>query len=86
MSPETIKLFYFNFESLMSNLGRGRVKIKFRNSVLVQQNSSSLYSNFTLNLYIVYELNDWLYNPSHYFALKNCLLVTVKKKQKLNQK
>ena len=63
----------------MSNLGRGRVKIKFRNSVLVQLNSSSLYSNFTLNLYIVYELNDWLYNPSHYFALKNCLLVTVKK-------
>ena len=54
----------------MSNLGRGRVKTKFRNSVLVQQNSSSFYSSFKVNLHIAYELNDWLYNPSHYFVLK----------------
>ena len=47
----------------------------------MQQNSSSLYSNFILNLYIVYELNDGLYNPSHYFVLKNCLLVKVKLKR-----
>ena len=35
---------------IMSNLGNGRVSIKFSNPVLAQQMFSSLYSNFILNL------------------------------------
>ena len=37
-----------------------------------------LYSNFILNLHIVYELNDWIRNPSNKFILKTYLFVTVK--------
>ena len=39
---------------------------------------SSLYSNFILNLYIVYELNTWPRNPVNNFTLKNCIFGTVK--------
>ena len=48
----------------MLNLAKGRVNLKLSNSVSVQKNSSSLYNNFYLNLYIVYELNNWLRNPT----------------------
>ena len=44
--------------------------LKFNNSVLVQVNSSSLYNNFILNLYIVYEVNNWPRNPTNNFTLK----------------
>ena len=37
-----------------------------------------MYRNFILNLYIVYELNNWLQNPSNNFPLKICLFGTVK--------
>ena len=37
----------------MSNLAYGRVILKFNSSVLVPENSSSLYSNFILILHIV---------------------------------
>ena len=37
-----------------------------------------MYSNFNLNLYIVYELNIWSRNPTNNFTLTNCLFVTVK--------
>ena len=37
----------------MSNLAYGRVILKFNSSVLVPENSSSLYSNFILNLHTV---------------------------------
>ena len=37
-----------------------------------------MYSNFTLNLYIGYELNNWPRNPTNNFPLKNCLFGTVK--------
>ena len=37
----------------------------------------SLYSNFILNLYIVYELNDWPCNPAKIFPLINFLFGTV---------
>ena len=42
----------------MSNLANGEVTLKFNNSVLVQKLFCSLYSNFVLNSYIVYELNN----------------------------
>ena len=32
-----------------------------------------MYSDFILNLYIVYELNTWPRNPTNNFTLKNCL-------------
>ena len=57
-SSEQIKPFDTNLEPPMSNLANGRVILKFNNYILVQKISSSLYSNFILNLYIVYELNN----------------------------
>ena len=63
----------------MSNLANGRVILKFNNFVLMQKNSSSLlYSNFILNLYIIYELHNWPLNTTNNFPQKTCLLVTVK--------
>ena len=37
-----------------------------------------MYSNFILNLCIVYELNTWPRNPTNNFTLKSCLCGTVK--------
>ena len=62
----------------MSNLANGRVILKLSKSVVVEKSSSSLYSNFILNLYIVYELSKWSRNPTNKFTLKNCLFGTVK--------
>ena len=62
----------------MYDLANGRVILKFNNSVLVQKSSSLLYSNFMLNLNIVYELNNWPRNPINNFPLKNYLFGTVK--------
>ena len=62
----------------MSKLANGRVKSKFKNSALVQKSFSSLYSNFILSLYIVYELNTWPSNPSNKFTLTHCLFATLK--------
>ena len=56
-------------EPTMSNLVNGRVILKFNISALVQKSSSSLYSTFILNLYIVYELNNWPRNPTNNFQL-----------------
>ena len=42
------------------------------------KNSSLLYSNFILNLYIFYELHSSPGNLTNNFPLKNCLLGTVK--------
>ena len=53
-SSEKIKPFDTSLEPKMSNLVNGRVILKFNNSCLLQK-SSSLYSNFILNLYTVYE-------------------------------
>ena len=50
-----IKPFDTIIQPTMSNLANGWVILKLNNSVLVQKSSSSLYSNFILNLYIVYE-------------------------------
>ena len=62
----------------MSNLAKGKVIFKFNNPVLVKKNSSVLYSNFILNLYIFYESDNWMCNPISNFTLKNCLFATVK--------
>ena len=37
-----------------------------------------MYSNFILNLYVVYVLNTWPRNPTNNFILKNFLFGTVK--------
>ena len=62
----------------MSNLANSGVILKFTNSVLAQKNSSSLYSNFIFNFYIVCELNNWPRNPTYNFPPKNCLFGRVK--------
>ena len=54
------------------------VKLKFKNSVFVQNSSSSLYSNFIWSLYIVFEWNDWPRFPTNSFTIENCLFGTVK--------
>ena len=74
ISSEKTNPFETNLEPTMSNLANGRVNLKFNNSVLVQKGFSSLFSNFILNLYIVYEINTWLRNPANNFTLKNCLV------------
>ena len=68
---ETIKPFDTNLELIMPNLANGRVNLIFNRSVLVQKSSSSFYSNFTLNLYIVYKLNNFLVNNNNNFSLIN---------------
>ena len=58
VSSEKIKPCDTNLESTMFNLANAWVILKFKNSVLVQKSSSSLYSNFILSLYIVSKLSD----------------------------
>ena len=55
---ENIKPFDSNLEPTMFSLANGKVILKFSNSVLAQKSSSSLYSSFILNLYIIYALNN----------------------------
>ena len=78
ISSENIEPFDTKLEPPMSNLANVRVTLKFNNPVLVQKSYSSLYSNFILSLYIVYEWNKWPRNPTNNFTLKNCLFGTVK--------
>ena len=52
ISSEKIKPFDTNPQLTMFNLANGRVTLKFNSSVLVQKSSSSMYSNFILNLFI----------------------------------
>ena len=75
ISSEKVKPFDTNLEATMSNVANGRVILKFNNSVLVQKNPSSLYSNFILNLYIVYKLNSLPHNPTNNFTIKIVYLV-----------
>ena len=60
----------------MSSLTNSRVILKFNNSILVQKNSSSLYSNFILNLYIVYVLNNSPRTATNNLTLKKYLFGT----------
>ena len=78
ISSEKTKPFDANFAPNMTNLANGRVSLTSNNSVLVQRSSSSLYSNFILNLYIIYELSNWPRNNTNNFTPTNCLLDTVK--------
>ena len=78
ISSEKIKPFDTGLEPTMSNLANGRVNLKFNNSVLVQKRVSSMYSNFILNLHIVYELNTRPRIPANNFTLKSCLFGKVK--------
>ena len=72
----------------MSNLANGRVILKFKNSVLVQKNSCSLYSNFILNLYKVNELIDWPRNHANNVPLKKlstcCSQISKKRNENQN--
>ena len=76
ISFSKVKPFNINLNDMY--LVHGKVILKFNNSVLVQKKSSSLFSNFILILYKVYELIIWPHNPTNNFPLKNCLFVTVK--------
>ena len=78
ISSENIKPFDTNLELRMSNLANGRVILKCNNSILVQNSFSSLYSNFILNLYMVYDFNNWPHNPTNSFPLKNFFKQTAK--------
>ena len=74
-SPEKIKPFDATHATMMSNLANAQLSRKFNKSVVLQKYSSLLYSNFILNLHIVYELKNWPSSPSNYFALKIVYLV-----------
>ena len=62
------------FDALnMTNLANGRVSLKLKYLVLVKKKKKknfSLCSDFILNLYKVYELNNWPHNPINNFTLK----------------
>ena len=75
ISSKTMKPFDTNLEPTMSNLANLRVILKLKNLFLVQKNSSSLHSNFILNLYIAFESNSWSLNPTNNFTLKIVYLV-----------
>ena len=77
--------FATGLEVTISNLANGRVNIRFNTSVLVQESFYSLYSNLFLNLYIVYEFNNWPPNPTKKFTLKHCLFGTVKLVRKVKK-
>ena len=70
ISSEKNNQFDSSFELTMFILTNARVILKFNNSGLVQKSSSSWSSNFILNLYIVYELNNWPHNSTKHFPLK----------------
>ena len=57
-----------NLEPTMSNLANSKVILKCYNSALEQKSSSSLYSNFILNLHIVYKLKNWPPNLTNNFT------------------
>ena len=44
----------------------------------MQKSSSSLYSNFILNICKGYELNNWPRNPNNNVPLRHCLFCIVK--------
>ena len=66
---EKILPFDPNLEPIISNLVNGRVILTFNNSALVPKGFYSLFSNFVLNLYIAYELNNWRHNTTNNFTL-----------------
>ena len=59
ISSEKVKLFDTTLTPTMSILANCRANLKFNNTVLAQKCSSALYSSLILNLYIVFELNNW---------------------------
>ena len=67
ISCEKIKPLENNFEFTMPYLNNGRVILTFNNSILVPKSFPSLSSIFTLNLYIVSELNEWPKSPTCIF-------------------
>ena len=75
ISSEKNKPLDTNLEPTMSNLANDKVILKFSNSILVQEFFSSLYSNFILNLGLVYELYSWPHQPTNNFILKIIYLV-----------
>ena len=75
VSPEKIKPFDTSLPLIMTN---DIVSLKFSNSVLMQKKYFSLYSNFILDLYIVYKLNNWPRNSINHFTRTNYLFGAVK--------
>ena len=51
---------------------KGKISIKFSNSSLIQE---KLTFTKKINLYLVYELDNWPTNPSNNFAIKIVFLV-----------
>ena len=62
----------------MFNIDNVSVSVEFKNSVLVQNDCSSFYSNFISKLYIVYELSNYRIIQAIFYAVKNCLFGTFK--------
>ena len=75
VSPKKIKPFDAHLVPTMTNLGNGKLSLKFNDSVLVQKGSSSLYSNFILYLYVVYDIDTWPHKLTNNFTLKIVYLV-----------
>ena len=75
VSAKEIKPFDVSLATTLTDLANGRRSLKFNNSVLVQKKYPLLYSIFILNLYIVYELNNWPNKSTNNFTLKIVYLI-----------
>ena len=77
ISAEKSKPFGSSLSLIKPNLVNAKVSIRFNNSVLVQQKSSSYVVISYINIYLVYELNILLHTRSHNVTLKNCLVQSI---------
>lgn len=70
ISSQNIKPLEPTLVPIMSILAKDRISIKFKD---LKFNANSI-----INLYMVYELNNWPNNPNNNFTLKNILIGTVR--------
>ena len=81
MSNEKCTYFYIANVSVCSKLlwmNNSKIRLKFKESWLKQEDKAPFTPNNLVNLFIVYELDRWPRNLNTDFALKDCLFGAVK--------
>ena len=81
MSSEKDEPFDNYLGTVMSNLAKGRVTLKFNNSVLIQKIFFHCISSFILNLYIFFEFITSPRSPTSNCVIKIVYLVRQTKKK-----
>lgn len=70
VSVEKVKSPDASFAPIGSYFADGQVGLKYKNFILEQQEATSLYNNSMVNLYLVYEWNNWPSNSNNKFTIK----------------